>query len=108
MKCPTYKLLLKYSESVMDDEEMKRIKKILFESDVSEKDYFITIESTPFNTEYYYTTAIVILRNSYEEAEPIANEIGEVLGKYDIKVRRVEATLLWEESGYTIQDGKVP
>lgn len=96
MECPTYKVLLPNSKSAISDIEMNQIKTIL--ADVPENDYYITIEPTPLNSTCNYTTCIIVLRKSCEEAEPILNNIKMLLGKHGIEAEKFNAILLWEES----------
>lgn len=95
MECPTYKLLLVNSKSAICESEMEEIKTIL--ADISDEDYFITIVYTPYNPTCHYTTSIIILRKSYEEAEPISSKIKTLLENHNIRAERCETTLLWNE-----------
>lgn len=95
MECPTYKVMLLNSKSAISDIEMEQIKSLL--SDISETDYYITIEHTPFNSTCHYTTSIIVLKRSYEEAEPISNKIETSLKEHGIEAKRFKSTLLWEE-----------
>lgn len=95
MECPTYKLLLVNSKSATNDDEMEKIKKLL--SNIPESDYYITIEHTPLNPTCHYTTSIIILKSSHQEAEPIAEKIASLLSEHDIKTEKFSSTLLWKE-----------
>lgn len=76
MKCKTLKILLTNSKAMLDEHEMKKLCNIICKYS---QFYVITGEYTPYNKVARYSPSIIIEKKSKEEAEPIANEIMELL-----------------------------
>ena len=95
MLIKTYKLLVIESIVGISDEERMKIESIL--SEISDNDYCLSIDPTPFNSVCKYTLSIIILRRGLEDAEKIAKEISDKLLDNGIVTKRVESSLLWDE-----------
>jgi hypothetical protein len=95
MKHETYKLMLTKSQSAISHEQLENITKLL--EIFSQKDYVITIEPTPLNPICRFTTSIIILKRSLEEAAPLSDEITKLLETNGEKVTKVETYLIWDE-----------
>lgn len=95
MKCKAYKLMLTKSKSAINDKQLDSVVKLL--NAFSKKDYVITIDPTPLNPICRFTTSIIILKRSLEEAAPISDEIIKLLETNGEKVTRVETFLIWDE-----------
>lgn len=95
MKRKTYKLMLTKSQSAISHEQLENIFNLL--EVFSKNDYVITIDPTPLNPICRFTTSIIILKRSLEEATPISDEITKLLEANGEKVTRVETFLIWDE-----------
>lgn len=95
MECKTYELILLNSKSAISKTEMDSLDEHLKE--ISKKDYYIRIHYTPCNNVAQYSTGIIVLRKSLEEAEVISDKIQKLLENVGIATKRVETILLWNE-----------
>lgn len=95
MECKTYELILTNSKSAIDNIEMDSVIDALKE--FSKEDYFIRIHETPLNKTAHYSTGIIVLKKSLEEAEIISDKIQKILENMHIRTQRFETKLLWHE-----------
>ena len=87
--------MLTKSKSAISDEQLNNIIYLL--NTISEKDYVITIDPTPFNSISRYATSRMILKRALEEAAPISDEIIKLLETNGEKVTKVETVLIWDD-----------
>ena len=87
--------MLTESQSAISNEQLENIFNLL--KVFSIKDYMITIDPTPVNPICEFTTSIIILKQSLEEAAPISDKITKLLEDNGEKVTRVETFLIWDE-----------
>ncbi len=87
--------MLTKSQSAIRHEQLENI--INLSKVFSKNDYVITIDPTPLNPICKFTTSIIILKRSLEEAAPISDKITKLLEANGEKVTRVETFLIWDE-----------
>ena len=86
-------VMLPNSQSSVDDKEMRKIEETL--KKFLPNDVIITIHHTPLNIECKYTTALTILRDSLEKAEPICDAIVQELRSIGETPYKCQTTLLY-------------
>lgn len=100
MKYPTWKVMLSHSKAAIDDQELELVQSFL--SELPENSYYITADPIPVDSKCHYMLAITVLRESCEKAAPIADEIEKALNSHNIKTKRYQTELLWNNTALHI------